>query len=62
MEKLKKSVIAKCYTHKPVENGMIGDMIKRNESDVADIVFEIMAKKEIKFFCFTLFLVLINCS
>ena len=37
-------------------------MIKWNESDVGDIVFEILAKKEVKFFCFILFSVLINCS
>ena len=27
-------------------------MIKGNESDVADIAFEILAKKEVKFFLF----------
>ena len=36
------------------------DMIKGNESDVADIVFEILAKKEFKFLCFILFSALIN--
>ena len=30
----------------------ICDMIKGNESDVGDIVLEILAKKEVKFFCF----------
>ena len=39
------------------------DMInKGNKSDVADIVFEILVKKEFKFLCFILFSVLINCS
>ena len=32
------------------------DMIKGNESDVADIGFEILAKKEFESFCFTWFL------
>ena len=31
------------------------NMTKRDESDVADIVFEILAKKEVNFFCFILF-------
>ena len=34
---------------------IICDMIKGNESDVADIVVEILAKKEVKFFGFILF-------
>ena len=38
------------------------DTIKRNESDVGDIVFEILAKTVFKFFCFTLFLASTNCS
>ena len=38
------------------------DMIKWNESKVADIVFEILAKKQLKFLCFILFSGLINCS
>ena len=38
----------------------ICDMIKGNESDVADIVFKISAKQEVKFFCFILFSVLIK--
>ena len=33
----------------------ICDMIKWNESDVADIAFEICAKKESQFCCFILF-------
>ena len=37
-------------------------MIKGNESDVVDNVFEILAKKEVKCFDFVLFSVLINCS
>ena len=41
---------------------IICDTIKWNESKFADIVFEILAKKEFKFFCFILFAVLINCS
>ena len=40
----------------------ICDMIKRNESDVGHIVFEILAKSVIKFLCFTLFLALTNSS
>ena len=32
------------------------DMIKRNESDVSDDVFEILAKTVFKFCCFILFL------
>ena len=39
----------------------ICDMIKGNESDVTDIVFEILDKKEFKFLCFILFSALINC-
>ena len=35
-------------------------MIKGNESDVADIVFEIMAKTELKFVCFILFSAFVN--
>ena len=31
---------------------IICDMIKRNESDVGDIVFEILAKTVVKFFLF----------
>ena len=34
----------------------ICDMIKRNESDVRDSVFEVLAKTVFKFFCFILFL------
>ena len=40
----------------------ICDMIKRNESDVRDIAFEILAKAMFKFFCFILFLALTNSS
>ena len=36
--------------------------VSGNESGVGDIVFEILAKKEFKSFCFTLFLALINWS
>ena len=46
----------KRYTHAVMQlkliNFVICDMIKGNESDVADIVFEILAKKELKFFLF----------
>ena len=40
----------------------ICDMIKRNESDVRDVVFEILAKTMFKFLCFILFLALSNPS
>ena len=40
----------------------ICDMIKRNESDVGHIVFEILAKRVFKFLCFILFLALTNSS
>ena len=40
----------------------ICDMIKRNESDVGDVVFEILAKTVFKFLCFILFLALTNAS
>ena len=40
----------------------ICDMIKRNESDVADVVFEILAKTVFKFRCFILVLALSNPS
>ena len=33
-------------------------MIKRNESDVRDVIFEILAKTVFKFLCFILFLAL----
>ena len=42
--------------------GIICDMIKRNESDVRDVVFEILAKTVFKFLCFILFLALSNPS
>ena len=35
------------------------DMIKGNESDVADIVFEILAKRSFKLLCYILFSALI---
>ena len=38
------------------------DTIKRNESDVGDVVFEILAKTVFKFLCFILFLALPNSS
>ena len=38
------------------------DTIKRNESDVGDVVFEILAKTGFKFLCFILFLALPNYS
>ena len=41
---------------------IICDMIKRNESDVGHIVFEILAKTVFKFLCFTLYLSLTNSS
>ena len=37
-------------------------MIKRKESDVGDVVFEILAKTVFKFLCFILFLVSTNPS
>ena len=40
----------------------ICDMIKRNESDVGNIVFAILAKTVLKFLCFILFLALTNSS
>ena len=43
-------------------NVEICDMIKRNESDVGDVVFEILAKRVFKFLCFILFLALSNHS
>ena len=41
---------------------IICDMIKRNESDVGHIVFEILAKTVFKFLGFILFLALTNSS
>ena len=40
----------------------ISDMIKRNESDVGNIGFEILAKTVFQFLCFILFLALTNYS
>ena len=40
----------------------ICDMIKGNESDVGDVVFEILTKTGFKFLCFILFLALSNSS
>ena len=42
--------------------GPICDMIKRNESYVGHVVFEILAKTVFKFLCFILFLALTNSS
>ena len=53
------SGISVCFTCSP---GYICDIIKRNESDVLDIGFEIMTKTTFKFFCFTLFRALPNSS
>ena len=39
-------------------NMPICDMIKRNESDVGDVVLEILAKTSVRFLCFILFLAL----
>ena len=41
---------------------IICDMIKRNESDVGNVVFEILAKTVLKFLCYILFLALSNPS
>ena len=43
-------------------NIAICDMIERNESDVGDVVFEILAKAMLTFLCFMLFLALSNPS
>ena len=43
-------------------NKQICDMIRRNESDVGDIGFEILAKTVFQFLCFILFLALTNSS
>ena len=40
--------------------GQICDMIKMNESDVGDVVFEILAKTVFKFLCFILFLIALS--
>ena len=45
-----------------VPSKVICDMIKRNESDVGDVVFEILAKTGFKFLCFIMFLALSNPS
>ena len=45
-----------------IETKAIYDMIKRNESDVGHIIFEILAKTVFKFLCFILFLALTNSS
>ena len=58
--KYDKIVLLSCQV---LQLGKICDMIKGNESDVADTVFEILAKNEFKFFCFIiLFSALMNCS
>ena len=41
---------------------VICDMITRNESDVGDVVFEILANTVFKFLCFIMFLALSNNS
>ena len=41
---------------------VVYDMIKWNESDVANIVFEILTWKEFKVFGFIVFSAVINCS
>ena len=46
----------------PLFHVIICDMIKRNESDFGDVVFEILAKTVFKFLCFILFLALTNSS
>ena len=46
----------------PICGKAIGDIIKRNESDVGDIVFEILAKTVFKFFCFILIFALTKSS
>ena len=38
-----------------VASTLICDIIKRNESNVGDVVFEILAKIGFKFLCFILF-------
>ena len=48
------------YDRQPVCEGFhlviaICGMIKKNESDVGDVVFEILAKTVFKFLCFILF-------
>ena len=47
---------------KEIAPKVICDMIKRNESDVGHIVFEILAKTVSKFLCFILFLAVTNSS
>ena len=47
---------------RPQASIIICDMIKRNESDVGNTVFEILAKTVFKFLCFILFLALTNPS
>ena len=46
----------------PTYGAEICDMIKRNESDVGNVDFEILAKTVFKFLCFILFLALSNPS
>ena len=48
-------IIYNISSSKIIYPDVICDMIKRNESDVGDIVFEILAKKEDKFFCYIVF-------
>ena len=56
---------SQCIAEISVEFGIfeyVCNMIKRNESDVGHIVFEILAKTVFKFLCFILFLALVNPS
>ena len=57
-------LVAPQYTTKihQKENKNRHVMIKGNEPDLTYIVFEILAQKEFKLFCFILFSALINCS
>ena len=48
------------FVQKLFQDKGICDMIKRNESDVGDVGFEILAKTGFKFLCFILFLALSN--
>ena len=48
--------------HWGLEGGVICDMIKRNESDVGHIDFEILAKTVFKFLFFIVFLQILHNS
>ena len=59
--------ISNCMSPLAIQNSCekiktICDMIKRNESDVGDVVLEILAKTVFKCLCFILFLELSNPS